>query len=127
MRFYPLRRNHSFGVCTLARLGTTIRLSLGRAPSEIPPPNSGPAFLLPAVGSWAVWGGRMQVFGPDDFGEFPKGELRRIVLLRTPLNRARGRPQLLRPGPQTCRLHNSSRRSLRRAHPLLVPCCIEVV
>jgi len=51
--FYPLRRNHSFGVCTLACLGTTIRSSLGRAPSEIPLPREQPAFLLPAVGSWA--------------------------------------------------------------------------
>src|SRR3954454_15476730 len=66
---YPLRRNHSFGVCTLARLGTTIRSSLGLAPSEIPSQER-PAFLLPAVGSWVVWAGRMQVFGPN-FAENP--------------------------------------------------------
>jgi len=68
--FYPLRRNHSFGVCALGCLGTTIRSSLGRAPSEIPLPRERPAFLLPAEGSWAVWVGRMQVFGPN-FAENP--------------------------------------------------------
>jgi len=47
--FYALRRNHSFGVCTLACLGTTIGSSLGRASSEIPLPRARPAFLLAAV------------------------------------------------------------------------------
>jgi hypothetical protein len=59
---YPPRRNHSFGVCVLARLGATIRSSLGRAPPEIPLPRVRPAFILPAAGSWA---GRKQIFGPN--------------------------------------------------------------
>jgi hypothetical protein len=45
---YPVRRNHSFGVCALGRFGTTIRLSLSRAPLVPPPRNGDPAFLLPA-------------------------------------------------------------------------------
>ena len=48
--FYPLRRNHSFGVCTLACLGTTIRSSLGRAPSEIPLPRARTGFSLACCG-----------------------------------------------------------------------------
>jgi hypothetical protein len=60
--FYPLRTNHSFGVGTLACLGTKIGSPLGRAPSEIPSQER-PAFLSPAVGS--SWAGRIQVFGPN--------------------------------------------------------------
>jgi hypothetical protein len=77
--FYPPRRNHSFGVCALARLGTTIGSSLGRAPSEIPLPRAA-GF---SVGCGGVLLGRL---GQPDVGFRP--QLRRISLPRTPLNRA---------------------------------------
>src|SRR5215203_6731371 len=42
------------GLCALVLLGSTISSSLGRAPSETPPPKSGPAFLFVAGRSYAA-------------------------------------------------------------------------
>jgi hypothetical protein len=57
-RPFGLRINHSFAVSALAHLGTIIRTSLSRTPSEHTPSRSGgPAFLWPVSASRFAWTG----------------------------------------------------------------------